>query len=126
MRATAFNTSSQEIEIYVLAEQRVLKQGSYGEEEPIIARPVLHSDVTPEGALATLIDRPYYLTGFAETISNPQNITGDYHFTPTDPGQPFARPRYTELDLAFIMAVLALTTFMTTLSIPKERGHEHP
>jgi hypothetical protein len=126
MRATAFNTAAQEIEIYVLAEQRVVKQGSYGEEELLVARPIATTDIVPGGAIAPLIDRPYYLTGFGETITNPQNINGDYRFSPTDPGQPFARPRYTELDLAFIVAALALTTFMITLSIPKERNHEHP
>jgi hypothetical protein len=117
MRATALNDAAQKLEIYVLAEQRVNKQGRYGAEELLIARPVAPADVTPDGVLAPLLDRPYYLTGFAEQITTPRTINGDYRFLPTEPGQPFARPRYVEWDVALIVLILAGLTLVASLNL---------
>lgn len=80
MRPSALARSSLGIFLYVLADHRVEKPMSFGEETISFADWVEPANLEKDSPLAPFISRKYFLTKVAERISTPSQIDDDYVF----------------------------------------------
>lgn len=81
MRATALATGVLPVFVYVLAEHRVEKAQSFGDQHIPFADWVEPASLPADSPLQPFVDRKLFLTKFEERIWNPQAVSDDYVFT---------------------------------------------